>query len=221
MELNWAAMMREEAGSRGARSNPPAPVPVPVGAPKNLGLRGVRQRPWGRWAAEIRVPYTRARLWLGTFNHPEEAALAYDATLFCFYGHTPPPTRYYNFPAAPRPDISEERRARLTGANIKAIAETHALQLYALVAQHHVPAPASAAGHVAYQAMVNTDAAGGGGAADYYHQQGGSSDDMYDLLAPIDLLTVEQIAEVMAILMQDDEQWMKTLAAMAATPPKV
>ncbi|KAM0832662.1 hypothetical protein ACQ4PT_048759 [Festuca glaucescens] len=218
MEANWGAMMREEAGGHGARSNTPAPV----GAPKNLGLRGVRQRPWGRWAAEIRVPYTRARLWLGTFNHPEEAALAYDATLFCFYGHTPPPTRHYNFPAAPRPDISEERRARLTGANIKAIAERHALQLYGLVAQHHVPAPA-AAGPVAYQAMVYTDAAaGGGGAADYYDQQGSSSQDygdMDDLLAPIDLLTVEQIAEVMAILMQDDEQWLKTLATMVATPP--
>ncbi|KAK9274022.1 hypothetical protein L1049_018836 [Liquidambar formosana] len=90
----------------------------------SLPYKGVRMRTWGRWVAEIWIPITKERLWLGSYDAPEKAARAYDAAQYCFCG----PEGRFNFPADERPELPYGLAYSLSKHDVKAIAANFASQ---------------------------------------------------------------------------------------------
>ncbi|KAK4370492.1 hypothetical protein RND71_009967 [Anisodus tanguticus] len=83
--------------------------------PSQPKYKGVRLRKWGKWVSEVRLPNSRERIWLGSYDTAEKAARAFDAAQFCLRG----PKAKFNFPDSP-PNIYGGQR--LSPAEIQAVA---------------------------------------------------------------------------------------------------
>ncbi|XP_010687542.2 ethylene-responsive transcription factor TINY isoform X1 [Beta vulgaris subsp. vulgaris] len=96
----------------------------------SIKYTGVRKRKWGKWVSEVRLPNSRERIWLGSYDSPEKAARAFDAAQYCLRGKS----ANFNFPDNP-PNIPG--RLSMTPAEIQAAASKFANLSFSDVRNDH------------------------------------------------------------------------------------